>query len=95
MNFNDGIDGLVGISIAIAGALTVSFLIALISPLLSLAIIAWFVYLIYKKKVDGDYRMLLYIAIGFLTFPCSSYRYSCLMKSVNSAMEAAPHPNKK
>ena len=65
MNFNNGIDGLVGISIAIAGALTVSFLIALISPLLSLAIIAWFVYLIYKKKVDGDYRMLLYIAIGF------------------------------
>ena len=68
MNFNDGIDGLIGISIAILGALTVSILIALISPLLSLAINAWFIYLIYKKKVDGDYRLLLYIAIGFLTF---------------------------
>ena len=45
MNFNDGIDGLIGISIAILGALTVSILIALISPLLSLAINAWFIYL--------------------------------------------------
>ena len=60
MNFNDGIDGLVGISIAIGGALLVSGLIALISPWLSLAIIAWLIYLIYKKKVDGDYRMVLY-----------------------------------
>ena len=56
MNFNDGIDGLIGISIAILGALTVSILIALISPLLSLAINAWFIYLIYKKNTEGRGR---------------------------------------